>query len=159
MKTRVSEACFALQENHAAESCFTSPPQKLKRVGSAARSAESPVLRERGVPFCLPAGGLGLPGRVPFPAHCWDSLVPFITRVAEGKTAPVPGSQAFLWQEWMETNCDGFSVFEIFPFLLQGEAVLWERMCAALWVGSSLWKKPPGFFQPGEASLPQLKCC
>lgn len=71
----------------------------------------------------------------------------------------MPGSQAFLRQEWMETNCDEFSGFEIFPFLQQGEAVLWERTCAAPRGGSSLGKKPPGFFQPGEAFLSQPKCC
>lgn len=56
-------------------------------------------------------------------------------------------------------NCDEFSGFEIFPFLQQGKAVLWERMCAAPRVGSSLGKKPPGLFQPGEASLSQPKRC
>lgn len=65
MKTRVSKAFFALQENCAAESCFTSPLPKLKGVGSAARSAKPSVLHECAVPFCRPAGGPDLPGRVP----------------------------------------------------------------------------------------------
>lgn len=76
---------------------FFSPPLKFMEVGNAARSAKSAVQDEHGAWFGFAVCPGALSGRDGFPAACcWDSLLLFIIRLAQGKIAPLLGSQPIL---------------------------------------------------------------